>query len=329
MPSPIVAILEPGYADYAVERELLAPFGAQVVPVAEASDAVATLRGLDPVALMVREHDVSRAVIATCPNLKAIVRYGIGVDNVDLDAATEHGVRVANVPDYGAEHEVSDHAVALYLALVRRIVSRDAAVRRGAWGIGQSEPIPGHRSGVLGLIGYGRIARVAAVKFKALGFSRVLAHDPHVGADALAANGIEPADVDTICAQADTISLHVPLLPDTRHILDRRRIGLMKRSAVVINVSRGGLLDEEALAEAVNDGRLFGAGIDVFDHEPPLPDNPLLACRGVVLSDHIAWYSEASVLMLQQKAAKEVARVLAGQDPQNWVNKWPTHAVAP
>ncbi|SLN10039.1 D-3-phosphoglycerate dehydrogenase [Roseivivax jejudonensis] len=319
----VIAVLEPGYADYATERALLAKHGVEIVAVPATEAAVPALARLDPVGILLRERRFGSDEIAAAPGLRAVVRYGVGVDNIDLDSARASGIYVANVPDYGAEHEVSDHAVALYLAVNRRIVSRDADVRAGTWGVGQGARIPGRRDGVLGLLGFGRIARAAATKFRAMGFARVLAHDPGVPATEMAAAGATPADPDTICREADVISLHAPLVPDTHHVIDARRIALMKPTTILVNVARGGLVDEAALASALIDGRIFGAGVDVFEVEPPDPArSPLFRAPNTVLSDHGAWYSEASVDRLQTLAAQELDRVLRGEAPENWVNRW-------
>ena len=161
-----VAVLEPGYADYAVERGVLAGHGVRVAPIGPEEDAVSALRALDPVAILTRERVVRTPEIESAPNLKVVVRYGVGVDNIDLAEAARRRIYVANVPDYGAEHEVSEHAVALYLAVQRRIVSRDAEVRAGRWGVGQAAPIPGRVGATLGLIGCGRIGLQAARKWR-------------------------------------------------------------------------------------------------------------------------------------------------------------------
>lgn len=319
---PLAAVLEPGYADYTLERDALRPFGADVLAVEAGQDAVSALNNRNVFAVLVRERRIDEAIYDEFPSLRLIVRYGVGVDNVDLERATARRIYVANIPDYGAENEVSDHAVALYLAVARRIVSRDAEVRRGEWGLAQSRPVPGHRGAVLGLIGFGRIARATCLKFRALGFSRVLISDPHVDRETAATWNVERVDTDGLCREADVVSLHAPLTPDTRHIVDARRISLMKPGAIVINVSRGGLLDEAALASALTEGRLFGAGVDVFENEPPSLENPLIGAPNTVLSDHCGWYSEASVRELQGKAGEELARVLAGHPPRNWVNPW-------
>ena len=321
--TPIIAVLEPGYASYAREADLLAAHGARIETVGAEMDAVPTLRRLGPVAILVRERDVTAQVLDACPDLRIVVRYGVGVDNIDLAHAATRGIYVANIPDYGAEIEVSEHALAMYLAVQRRIPSRDIEVRRGAWGIGQAAPIPDREGATLGLIGCGRIGLAAAAKFRALGFKRVLAFDPYLAAETARAFDITLTDLDTLCDVADVISLHAPLTPETRHILDAQRIARLKTTSIVVNVSRGGLVDETALAEALTNGRIFGAGLDVFETEPPRPDNPLLTAPNTVLSDHAAWYSERSVRVLQESAACEIDRVLRGGPPTNWVNPWP------
>ncbi|WP_170407080.1 C-terminal binding protein [Ruegeria arenilitoris] len=317
-----IAILEPGYATYDTEASVLAAQGAQIAPVTPETEAVPALQALDPVAILVRERTVDASVIDACPNLKVVVRYGVGVDNIDLDYARSRGIYVANVPDYGAEAEVSEHALALYLAIQRRIPSRDGEVRQGQWGIGQAALIPSRENAALGLIGCGKIGLQAAHKFRALGFTSVLVFDPYLTGGAAAAADVQKVDLADLCKTADVISLHAPLTPETRHILDADHIALMKPTSVVINVSRGGLVDEAALAEALNQGRIFGAGIDVFEQEPVAPDNPLLHSRNTIVSDHAAWYSERSVAVLQRCAAREVAKVLNDEHPEHWVNKW-------
>lgn len=321
--APVVAVLEPGYTDYETERRLLERHGARVLAVAQEDDAVAAMRSLSPVAALVRERPVTAEAIAASRSLKLILRYGVGVDNIDLDAAASRRIYVANIPDYGADQVVSDQAVALYLAVARRVVERDREVRGGAWGLGQSRPIAGHHGATAGLVGFGRIARATWTKLKALGFSRALVFDPYVSDEALAEAGAEACDLDTLCERADLISLHTPLTDATRRLIDHRRLALMKPTAILINVSRGGLIDDGALADALRRGALFGAGLDVFEAEPIAPDHPLLAAPNTVISDHTAWYSEQSVAMLQTKAAEEVGRVLDGAPPLNWVNRWP------
>jgi len=317
-----IAVLEPGYADYATEKTVLVDQNVRIVSVVEQKDAVSSLSEIDPVAVLVRERAITATEMDCCPNLKVIVRYGVGVDNIDVDAAKARGIYVANVPDYGAETEVSEHTVALYLAVQRRIASRDREVREGSWGIGQDAPIPSREDAVLGLIGCGRIGLQVARKFQVFGFTRTLVYDPYLPDDVAREHGVESVELQTLCRAADVISLHAPLSHETHHILAAEQLGLMKPSSIVINVSRGGLVDELALAAALHEGRLFGAGLDVFEQEPLRTDHPLRNTPNTILSDHTAWYSERSVKVLQSNAAKEVYRVLNGEKPKNWVNPW-------
>lgn len=325
-----VVVIDPGYDSYATEQGVLAPFGAEVAVVPCVGDidrVVETVRDVD--AVLVRESPVTKAAIDGMTRCRAIVRYGVGVDNIDLDAAAARGIYVANVPDYGVE-EVSDHALALLLAVARRLVSRSAEVRAGAWTTSRDQPMYRLAGGTLGLIGYGRIGRAFHRKAAALGYQRVLVYDPMVSTPP---QGAELATVEAVCRQADAISLHVPLMPETRHLIDAAMIAAMKPTAILVNTARGGLIDEDALAEAMAGGHLLGAGLDVFEQEPVDPAHPLLALPNVVATDHTAWYSEQAVADLQRKAAEEIARVFSGEPPVNWVNRWseakPTGETAP
>lgn len=313
-----VVIIDGGYESYETEERILAPFGAQVVLQPCDRDpqrVIAAVAGAD--AVLVRESPVSAAAMERMPDCRAIVRYGIGVDNIDLAAARERRIQVANVPDYGAE-EVSDQALALLLAVVRRVASRDRAVRAGAWNVSRREKMYRIAGRSLGLVGYGRIARVFERKMRGIGVTRVLVYDPL----AEPCEGVERVDLDTLCREADFISVHAPLSPATRNLLDARRIGMMKPTAIVVNTARGPLIDETALSEALREQRIFGAGLDVYETEPPATSNPLFQLDNVVVSDHTGWYSEESVAELQQKAAEELARVFRGEEPRNWLNRW-------
>ena len=174
------------------------------------------------------------------------------------------------------------------------------------------------RGRTLGFVGYGRIARMTHRKLAGFGFGRVLAHDPLAELPA----GVTAAAIDDICREADVISLHAPLTPETRHQIDARRIALMRPTAIVVNTARGGLIDLEALHRALAEGRILGAGLDVFEREPPDPQHPIFALDNVAVSNHIGWYSEESMRELQRKAAEEAVRVLQGETPRHWLNRW-------
>jgi len=315
-----VVVVDGGYESYGIEQRILAPFGVDViVDPCQRDRARIKIATAEADAVLVRDSPIDAEAIASMRRCRIIVRYGIGVDNVDLAAAQERGIFVANVPDYGAE-EVSDHALALLMSVARRTVTRDSAVRDGAWNVSPGEKMYRIAGRVLGLVGYGRIARALERKMRGLGVARVLVYDPLLEAGAFP--GVERVDLNSLCQQSDFISLHAPLTSDTSHLINSARIALMKPTAILVNTARGGLIDETALVQALRSKRIFGAGIDVFQHEPPGRDNPLLALENVVLSDHTAWYSEESVADLQTMAAEEVARAFQGDPPKNWVNRW-------
>lgn len=313
-----VVVIDDGYAHYDTERRILAEAGAdlEVIPCHASADKVA-VAVTDADGVLVRESPVTADAIGGMQRCKVIVRYGIGVDNIDREAAKARQIYVANVPDYGTE-EVSDQALALVMGVARRVVTRDREVRAGAWNIGPAQKMYRLAGKTLGLIGYGRIARALERKLRGVGMTRVMVHDPYASLP----ENVAGASVDDICRQADVISLHAPLTPDTRHILDRRRIALLKPTAILVNTGRGPLIDEDALADALEQGRIFGAGLDVFEEEPVRRDNRLLSLDNAVVSDHTGWYSEEAVQDLQRKAAEEIARVLTGTQPRHWVNRW-------
>ncbi|HJV94802.1 MAG TPA: C-terminal binding protein [Albitalea sp.] len=317
-PRKLVVALDDGYASYDQEQTLLAAADAsfELRPChgSEAS-AIEAVRGADVV--LVRESPVSRSVIERMDRCQAVVRYGIGVDNIDLAAARERRIAVANVPDYGIE-EVSTHAVALLLAVARRVVSRDREVRAGRWSSDAVERMYRLRGRTLGLVGYGRIARQTHEKLAGFGFGRVLVHDPVAQLPA----EVEPASVAQICSEADVVSLHAPLTAQTRHLINAERLALMLPTAILVNTARGGLVDLDALHRALVEQRLLGAGLDVFDPEPPDVRHPIFSLSNVVVSDHMGWYSEEAMRELQRKAAEEAVRVLSGQSPRHWLNAW-------
>ncbi len=317
-PTRLVVALDDGYPAYDQETAVLAGVGAAfTVRACHGSEAAAIAAVSEADAVLVRESPVSRRVIDAMQRCQAIVRYGIGVDNIDLVAARERRIAVANVPDYGID-EVSTQAVALLLAVVRRLRLHDREVREGRWSTGVLQPMYRLRGRTLGLVGYGRIARMTHEMLGGFGFARVLVHDPAADLPA----GIESASMDEICSQADVISLHAPFTPQTRHIIDADRIALMRPTAIVVNTARGGLLDLQALHAALVERRILGAGLDVFETEPPGPQHPLYALDNVVLTNHIGWYSEEAMRGVQRKAAEEAARVLQGHTPKHWLNAW-------
>lgn len=319
---PVVGITEPGYANHDVEREILEALGAEVRILRWAGDRPLLLKMLSEVDIvMVRDIPVLDAeAIGRIRENGGIVRYGVGVDNIDLEAARQRGIKVANVPNYGAEIEVSDHAAALTLALVRRIVTRDGQVKNMQWNIAQKEPIYRIAGSTLGLMGFGKIARAYLERMRAFGVGEVLVFDPYITDDFAEQFKVKRTDFDDICRNAQIISLHAPATPETHNLINQRTLGLMNARTCLINTSRGGLIDTVALAEALKARKIFGAALDVLDCEPVATDCPLLGLDNVILTDHTGWYSESSVKSIQEKAAQAVYEMLTTGTPTNWVN---------
>lgn len=252
-------------------------------------------------------------VFACTPNLRVIARVGIGVDSIDLDAATEHGVAVTITPGAN-ETTVADHTIALMLGAVRRIGEHDAGVRRGEWRR-TGESTPWLLSGTtVGLVGYGNIGRLVAQRLGGFG-ARILVAD---AAD-VSANGVEPTSLDALLAAADVVSLHMPLLPSTRNLIGARELALMRPSAILVNTARGGIVCEEALADALAAGRLRAAALDVFADEPPRGSR-LLILPNVILSPHNAGLSVESIAEMTARASASVIDVLSGRAPAHVAN---------
>ncbi len=300
-----------------VERGVLAAAGCELL-VAERGDedelvslapsADAILTNWKPVTARVLEH-ATRCV--------TVARYGVGLDNIDIDAATRLGMIVSNVPDYCIE-EVSDHAMALLLALARRVASFAAQTRAGGWDNQEFGTMHRLQGRTLGLVGFGRIGRRVAEKAAAFGLE-VLAWSPTLAAPAPL--GVEvAASLDELLGRADAVSLHAPLTEGTRHLIGPRQFSLMRPGAFLINTARGQLIDQGALLEALAHGGLGGAGLDVLDEEPPPLDHPLRHAAGVLLTPHAAFYSAESVRELQEKAAANVVLALEGGVPATTVN---------
>jgi D-3-phosphoglycerate dehydrogenase len=318
-----VVVINPGFESYHLEREILEPAGAEVI-VAERDChtedlIISTAANAD--AILVREGPVTRRVIEALKQLKIIARYGVGVDNVDFETARQHKIYVSIVPNYGNE-DVSDHAMALMLACIRTLPIRDRNVRSGIFETDIVSEIHRTTGRNLGIIGYGKIARVFHRKWQGFLPARVLVYDPLVDEETITENGAEKVDLNLLLEESDYISIHAPLTADTRHIINASALKQMKPTAVIVNTSRGAIIDTVALAQALEQGEIFAAGIDVFEKEPLPTDHPLASLPNVILTPHLAWYSKESTLDLQGGAAREVQRVLTGNRPQNWINKW-------
>ncbi|NLP31201.1 MAG: C-terminal binding protein [Clostridiales bacterium] len=313
-----VVIINANYPHYEVEKSVLAPFDAKVSHVVTGNNLSKTIEAAQFAdAIMTRETELPRQLIDKLENCKVIVRYGVGVDNIDLEAAARKKIYVANVKDYGTE-TVAEHAIALMFAVARRVVSRDRSVRNGRWDIGANEPLYSFVGKTVGIVGCGRIGKAFLRKISSLGFAKILVYDPYIDF----CEGAEMTDLATLFESSDVISLHLPLSEDNKHLINEDLISRMKKNSIIINTSRGALIDEKHLIKALEEEKIFGAGLDVFESEPPPLSHPLFSLENVVVSDHTGWYSVESLELLQRKAAEEVARVFSNQPPLSWVNRW-------
>jgi D-3-phosphoglycerate dehydrogenase / 2-oxoglutarate reductase len=274
-----------------------------------ARDADAILNGMVP---------LTRRVIQALPRTRVIARYGVGFDNVDLDAATEAGIAVVYVPDYCVE-EVSNQALALLLDWARQVSHFDALLRSGKWGWEHAAKMQSVHGQHLGIVGAGRIGMALARKASALAMD-VCAFDPVVTASALEAQGVRSVPLDVLLAESDYVSLHTPLMAGTRHLIGAAQLAKMKRSAFLINTSRGPVIDEKALIDALREGRIAGAGLDVFEQEPLPADSALRSLPNTILTPHVGAQSPQATLRLRTQVGEEVMRALRGELPRNIAN---------
>jgi D-3-phosphoglycerate dehydrogenase len=309
-PMSTIAVIDHGvHGDRTVERRVLEPLGYEVIDtqdlgltaeegfeLAVEREAVAILAG--PIIPLDLSH-LER--LSAC---RAVVRYGVGLDNVDVAAAEALGIAVGNVPEYGHE-EISNHAIALLLALARKLSAFDRAVRLGGVDVPAPESVARLSRSTLGLVGFGRIGRHVARKARAFDLE-VIAHDPYS-----AAGSVELVELAELLRRADIVSLHVPLTPETRHMID---VSQMKDGAILINIGRGGLVDEDALAAALRSGHLAGAALDVTEIEPLPLASPLLDAPNLILTPHVAWVSEVALEDLRCFTAEAALRLIGARE---------------
>jgi len=304
------------------EKQVLSKYAD--IKIAESTDEQYLIEAVKDVdVIMVVYAEITEKIINSAPKLKGIVRYGIGVDNVDIQAASKRKIPVANVPDY-CIGTVADHTFALLLALNRKILLADKALRSGEcrkW----TSPSPklmglDLEGKTLGLIGVGKIGSAVAARAKGFGM-RVIAYDPYVPKEIAEKLGIQLTDFETLLRNSDFISIHVPLTLETRGMIGEKELKQMKKTAYIINTARGPIIQEEALYKALKNGWIAGAGLDVYKKEPPDSDNPLFKLENVVLTPHIAYYTQEAIRRLEMSAVKEAIRILQGQLPKNLVNK--------
>jgi D-3-phosphoglycerate dehydrogenase / 2-oxoglutarate reductase len=315
-----VVVSDNRHGDYSIEAAVLKPVDAEVVieDCSTVEEMIIACRDADGVLL--DQAPMPAQVIESMTKCKVVSRYGVGYDNVDVEACTKKKIYVANVPDYCME-DVSDHAMALFYSCVRRITLRDKQVRQGGWNMDRSG-IYRIKDRVFALVGFGNIARCLVKKLSGLGLKKVLVYDPYVSKEIIEASGAQKADLETVLTEADYISLHVPVTPETKGIINKKAFSLMKNSAILINTARGPLVDEEALIDALSTGKIAFAGLDTHNKEPLPSDSPLLKMDNCILTDHVGFYSVESMKELHTKIALNVKAVLEGGKPIYPVNNF-------
>ena len=303
------------------ETEEISRIGAELISVDSDSEEATIAKAAAADAIITTGARISRRVLENLPRLQVVVRYGVGYDTIDVDAATENQVLVVNVPDYCFE-EVSNHTIALFLACARKLTILNSLTKQNKWlyasnALAPMGPIAGQK---LGLIGCGNIGRMVANKAAVFGVE-IIGYDPYVDAGIARQAGIRLVSLAELLKTSDYISIHTPLTNETRHIIGERELRTMKPAAYLINTSRGAVVDEGALIKALQENWIAGAGIDVLESEPPSASNPLLAMDNVIVTPHAAYYSDDSVVRMRRSVGQEVARVLCGRWPKNLVNK--------
>jgi D-3-phosphoglycerate dehydrogenase len=300
------------------EEKALAGLGAELSVASWRTEDELIEACADADAILVNQAPMTGKIIQNLRKCRVISRYGIGYDNVDIKAAEEQGIWVTTVKGYCTE-EVAEHALGMLLSCVRRSPLKDHAVRTGRWNI--KAPIRRMSGRTLGIMGFGATGRAFWEKVQGFGFSRILIDDHHGGERLLPGMTGEAACFDELISESDFISLHIPLREETRHIINRESIKRMKDGVILINTSRGAVIDEAALVDALVSGKISAAGLDVFEREPLPETSPLLGLENVILTDHSAYYSEEAVSILKTITAMNAREVLEGRIPKNSVNR--------
>ena len=312
-----VAVADSVFPNLDPARELLSSIGAEIQLAPEPTPDEIMKLAKDADGVLVTYAKITADMIRQMTKCRIISRFGIGVDNVDIPVATEKGIVVTKVPDYCID-EVSDHAMALLLSAVRKIPMGTDQVHAGTWKMPNFVPIHRLRGSVLGLAGFGRIPQLVAPKAQAFGM-KVIAFDPYLPKDVFTKAGVEQVDFPTLLKRSDYISVHSPLTPETKGLFGADAFKQMKKGSYIVNTARGPVIDEQALAAAIDSGHIAGAGLDVMTTEPPV-NSPLIGKKNVIITPHTSFYSEESLVELQTKAAQEVANVLTGKPARNPVN---------
>jgi len=312
---PRIVITDCDHPSVEIEKEILSEIDPEfILAQCKTEDEVIEV-AKDADGIINQYAPITRRVIESLKRCKVIVCYGVGVDNIDIEAATEHKIIVANVPDFCID-EVSTHTLALILACARGIILLDSKIKEKKWDFTLAKPLFRTQGKILGLFGLGKIARAVAKKASGFGF-KIIAYDPYVSK---VNDGIELVEFSKLLPDSDFVSIHVPLTDETRHSFGENELKAMKKTAYLINTARGPIVDEKDLYKALKNRWIAGAALDVMEKEPPDWENSLLKLDNLIITPHISFYSEESYVELKTKAAKAVLSVLKGELPPAFVN---------
>jgi len=319
-----VVIADSDFGDAEIERPIIEQAGFELIAAQCKTEREVIGVAQDAAAVLAQYATISARVIAELRDCRVIARYGSGVDIVDVDAATSHGILVTNVPSDWCENEVADHAMALLLAVARKVNVYDRATRAGTWQWQSGAPIHRLRGSALGLLSFGAIAKAIAARASGFGM-RITAHDPYLPAEQIAATGAKPLSFDELVTESDCLVIQAPLTSETHHLFDESTLRRMKPTSILINTARGPIVDDRALHRALSERWIAGAGLDDIEEEPAKirdwrPHNPLFRLDNVVITPHAAYYSEEAIGTVRRFAAEEVVRVLTRQPPVSPVN---------
>lgn len=321
---PKVVVTDFDYGNVDIERAILEPIGAEVIGLQAKRESDLFEEARDCAAIMNQYARIGAETIARMTKCKVIARYGVGVDIVDVDAATDRGILVTNVRDYCTE-EVADHAIALWMALARSLPAYDRATHDGVWRWQSGAPVRRLRGRTMGIVSFGKIGQAIAHRARAFG-TEVIAYDPFLPNDVARKLGVELVSKADLLARSDYILMQAPMTKDTRHFLSDAEFAAMKPGAILVNTGRGPTVDNKALYRALTEGHLAAAGLDDPEEEPAKraswnpADNPIFTLPNVLITPHAAYYSEESIRAAREGAATQVAKVLTGQKPDFPVN---------
>ena len=313
-----MAIVDSPFPTAEVERRVLSEINAEVSKFRCENEEDVINTAKDAHAILCDLIPITRRVISSLEKARVMVVYGIGYDSVDVKAASERGILVCNVPDF-TTYEVADHTLGLILALIRKIPWAHVSTRRGEWGWKKLRPILNLDGKKAGIVGFGRVGRQVTERLRAFKVN-VVAYDPYVPDESIRQLGVRPVGLRTLLTESDIVTVHTVLTEETRRMIGEKELRSMKTSAILVNTSRGAIIDQRALYKALENKWISAAALDVLEREPPDPGDPLLKLDNVIISPHIGWYSEKSMMWLQRLPAEEVVRVLTGKRPKHPIN---------